>query len=118
VVQHRERADRVERVTGEFERGGVSAHDLDVGGLKAPAQRVGALTIVLDDDQPAHARAQPLGRRAGPRPELEHVLAERDPARRCRENGVVKVRRPLGAVTQAMVVLVHGAGRHVPERVS
>ena len=57
VVKHGERSHRIERAGGERKRGGIAVHDLDTVRLKPGPERIDALLVALDDDQPPHPRA-------------------------------------------------------------
>src|SRR3954449_9806784 len=61
MVQHRERARRVERVGGERKRRGVAADDLDVRVREALRQPRGGLGLDLHRDQALDAVPKPVG---------------------------------------------------------
>ena len=121
VVQHRERADRVERPVRIAQRRRVTDYHLDVAAGVLARQPGGRLGVDLDHGQPLHLVPQPLGGRAGAGADLEHVGTEAGLRGQGRQDLGLDMFRPLGARAQSRVVLVHDpdatdTGRRTQER--
>jgi hypothetical protein len=116
VVQHGEHADRVEGLVRVGERGGVAGHRLHVRPGEPRAERDGSLRLEFDSDEAADSVPQPLGRRAGPRADLQQVVAQVNALRDDRQDLLVQERGPFGRAEQFSVRLVHGTVRYGPRQ--
>ena len=76
MVQHRERADRVEGGIGERHLSGVADDDLDIAAGVLGGEGAGGSLVDFESGQARHPVPQPLGCRSRPGTYLQHVLAE------------------------------------------
>ena len=85
VVEHREAADRVERLVGEGQRRRVADLDRHVRAGELVREARGGVRVELERDEPLHAVAEPARRGARPGADLEHLVArDRDRPSRAR----------------------------------
>ena len=102
-------AEASSRVAGELvdALNVVTDDDLDVAARVPAGQLRGGLVVDLQSGQPPHPVPQPLGGRAGPRADLEHVAAEVGVLGQGRQDLALDVRGPLGARAHPSMVLIH-----------
>jgi AraC-like DNA-binding protein/quercetin dioxygenase-like cupin family protein len=103
VVEHRERADGVERRLRKVELRRIAGNDLDIRIRDTHRELRRHLGIDLDGDEMRDTPAQPLRRRTGPSADLEHCRPKVEAIQQRIQDFVVQVLGPFGRRTQSVV---------------